>query len=186
MTQKKDDTAFDELQKKIKAQEELNEKELETAEDQIAQQDEKDAKIEELTRVAKQAAADLANFRRRSEEEKKQFVQYANANLILELLQVVDTFDRSLKAMPEDLKNNDWALGIQGIDRQLHGILEKQGLKKIQAVGEKFNVTMHEPMMTGPGEKDMILEELEAGFMLGERVIRPAKVKIGNGESAAE
>lgn len=166
---------LDEIQQKIKAQEDLNA--------EVQNISETDTEIAELTRIAKQAMADLANFRRRSEEEKKQFVQFANANLILDLLKIIDTFDRSLKSMPEELKENEWVKGVQGIDQQLHSIMDKQGLTRIATVGEKLNVASHEALMQAPGEKNIILEEFEAGYMLGDRVLRPAKVKVGNGES---
>ncbi|MDP4008652.1 MAG: nucleotide exchange factor GrpE [Candidatus Peregrinibacteria bacterium] len=163
---------LDEIQQKIKEQEELNE------------QAEIDAKIAQLTNLAQQATADLANFKRRSEEEKKAFAQFATANLVLELLQVTDNFDRALQNVPEEIKGNEWHQGIQGIDQQFHGILQKQGVAPIQAIGQKLDLNLHEALMQGPGEKDIILEELEKGYMMGTRILRPTKVKVGNGEAA--
>ena len=182
MTQDQDNNNLDDLQAKIAEQERLNAEQEATAESEMTAQDFESAEIERLTRVAQQATADLANFKRGAEEEKKQFVQFANANLILELLQVVDNFDRALQNIPGEIEGNEWISGIKGIDQQFHAILEKQGLTKIPTVGEKLDVVKHEPLMQGPGEKDIILQEFEAGYMLGERVIRPAKVQIGNGQ----
>lgn len=139
-----------------------------------------DDQIMQLINVAKQATADLQNYKKRNEEEKKQLIKFANAGLILEILQIVDTFDRSLKAMPSDLADNEWVKGMQGIDRQLHQILEKQGLKKIESVGQKLDPNFHEAIMQGDGERNIVIEEFEAGYMLNEKVIRPAKVKVGN------
>lgn len=174
--------ALDEIQQKIAEQEAINVEELKEAEAGMRAQDEADEKVAELTRIAQQATADLANFKRRAEEEKKSFAQFATAGLVLELLQVTDNFDRALQNIPEELKTNEWVQGIQGIDQQFHGILNKQGVTPIQAVGEKLDIMKHEALMQGPGEKDIILEELEKGYMMGDKVLRPAKVKVGNGE----
>ncbi len=176
-----DDQAIDEIQKRIEEEKLKDQQEMEAAEQELTEQDEKDAKIEELTRLAQQATADLTNYRRRVEEEKKSFASYATSNLVLELLQVVDNFDRALLSVPEEIKSNEWTQGIQGIDQQFHGILERQGLQPIETQGQKFDLNLHEAMMTGPGEKDLILEEFERGYMLGDRVLRPAKVKVGDG-----
>ena len=175
---------LDEIQQKIAEQEALN-AEVEAA--QVAQEQTFNANNEEiqrLTRVAKQATADLANFKRRSEEEKKSFAQFATANLVLELLQVVDNFDRALQNIPDEITSNEWTAGIKGIDQQFHAILDKQGLTRIPTIGEKLDVAKHEALMQGVGEKDIILQEFEAGYMLGDRVLRPAKVQVGSGETA--
>ena len=191
-----DDNQVDEIQKKIKEQEELNEKAQKAEEMEMANQNEKDIQIQELTIVAKQAMADLSNYRKRVEDEKKSFAQFANAGLILEFLSVVDAFDRATSAIPTrasantlpDSDNsyftsiNEWITGIQSIDQQFHAILEKQGVKPIKSVGEKLDPTRHEALLQGAGEKDMILEEFEKGYLLGDRILRPAKVKVGNGE----
>jgi len=186
MTNPQDDSqqtdALDEIQQKIAEQEALNAQEESTQIEQEQTQDLESAEIERLTRVAQQATADLANFKRRAEEEKKSFAQFATANLVLELLQVVDNFDRALQNIPEEIANNEWLTGIQGIDQQFHAILQKQGLTRIPTVGEKLDVAKHEALMQGPGEKDIILQEFEAGYMLGDRVLRPAKVQVGSGE----
>ena len=137
--------------------------------------------IEELTVVAKQAMADLSNYRKRVEEEKKSFAQFANAGLLLELLTLVDHFDRALTTVPQDTATDEWFKGIQGIDQQLHTLLEKYQVRPIASVGQKLNPIHHEALMQGPGEKDIILEEFEKGYLLGDKVLRPAKVKVGSG-----
>ena len=193
MTNQQDDNkddALNELQQKIKEQEAeqeneaaRNEKEASANED-VTDVNGQDSRIAQLTQVAQQATADLANFKRRSEEEKKAFGQFATANLVSQLLQVTDNFDRALQNIPEGLEGSEWTQGIQGIDQQFHGILERQGVKPIEAVGQKLDLNLHEALMQGPGEKDIVLEELEKGYMMGDKVLRPTKVKVGNGETA--
>jgi molecular chaperone GrpE len=83
--------------------------------------------------------------------------------------------------MPEDLKDNDWAKGIDSIVKQFEQIMEKFNIKKMKTVGEKFDPNLHEAVANGPGEKDVITEEFEGGYLLGEEALKPAKVKVGDG-----
>jgi len=143
--------------------------------------DAKDTKIEELTEALARAMADLQNFKRRSEEEKASFVKFSNAEMLKELIPVFDNFDRSAEHMPKDLKDNDWAKGVVHIHDNLVSTLEKLGIKRITTVGEKLDLTRHEALITGPGERDIITEELEPGYTLNEDVVKVAKVKVGDG-----
>jgi molecular chaperone GrpE len=136
-------------------------------------------KLEEMTRVTQQALADLQNFRRRSEEEKTAFIEFANAELVKSILPALTNIARALQHEPKDA---EWAKGVEQTFKQLTDALEKHGLKQMTTVGQKFDPKLHEALLMAPGEKDTILEELEAGFLLGERVIKPARVKVGNGE----
>lgn len=146
-------------------------------------QDELLEQIQELTNVTKRALADLENFRRRSEQEKAEFARFANAKLFSELLPVLDNFERAMKHTPEDLKNNEWVKGITHIEKQLLETLQKLGLKKMPlAVGEKLDPARHEALLEGPGEKGAVVEELEAGYLLHNRVLKPARVKVGKGK----
>ncbi len=139
------------------------------------------SKIEELTDTAKRATAELQNSKRRMEEEKERFAKFACANVFLEILPVFDSFERAKQNIPEDLKDNDWAKGIDSIVKQFEQIMEKFNIKKMKTAGEKFNPNLHEAVASGPGEKDVITEEFEGGYMLGEEALKPAKVKVGDG-----
>ena len=143
--------------------------------------DERDAKIEELTNQLARSMADLQNFKRRSEEEKIGFVKFANAELLKIILPILDNLDRSVTHLPQELKDNEWAKGMLHIHGDLLKTFEKIGLKKIKTVGEKLNPKKHEALLAGPGEKDVITEEFEAGYSLLDETIKPAKVKVGDG-----
>lgn len=167
----------DDLEEKIKA--------AQTA-DQANQQvqndaDAKDAKIEELKDQLARAMADLQNFRRRSEEEKASFVKWANAELLKNILPILDNLDRSVIHLPDELKENEWTKGMLQIHNDLLKTFEKLGIKKIKTLGERLNPKKHEALIAGPGEKDMITEEFEPGYTLGDEVIKVAKVKVGDG-----
>lgn len=136
-------------------------------------------KLHEMTTITQHALADLQNFHRRSEEDKKNWVLYANAELLLELLPAIDNMNRALIHEPKDA---GWTKGIEQTMRQFWQILEKRNLKIIETKDQKFDPKIHEALMTGPGEKDIVLEEFEKGYMLGEKVLKPARVSVGNGE----
>jgi molecular chaperone GrpE len=142
-------------------------------------------KVEELTVAAKQAMADLQNYRKRTQEEKSSFAKFATANVFGEILPVFDSFERAIAHLPEDLAENDWAKGIQNILRQFEQVIEKFQIKKMETVGKKFDHNLHEAIATAAGEKDIILNELEAGYSMGNYVLRHAKVQVGNGEPQA-
>lgn len=137
--------------------------------------------VEKLTEFAKRTLADLQNYKKRIEEDKASFVSLANAALILEILPILDSFNRAFASTPRELQENEWVKGIMAIEKQLVATLEKEGLQEIKTENGKFDPNLHEALMQGPGEKDTIIEELEKGYMLGSKVLRPAKVKIGNG-----
>lgn len=122
--------------------------------------------IERLQRLQ----AEFENFRRRNETERKESFSNANATLISQLLEVLDNFELSLK------HNSD--PGIKLIYSQLFKILEKQGLKVIDAKG-KFNPKIHEALIKEEGkEYGVILEEIKKGYMLNDKLIRASKVRI--------
>lgn len=130
------------------------------------------------------AAADFANYRRRTEQERSESVKFANAMLILNILPVLDDLERALNSVSAELAGLTWIDGIHLIYRKLQAVLEAQGLKAIEAVGQPFDPNYHEAVMHGPGEEGKVVAELQRGYMLHDRVIRPALVKVGSGETA--
>ena len=143
---------------------------------------EADKQIQELTETAKRALADLQNYRKQVEKERKDFVAFANVTLLMELLPILDNFNRAFGQVPDDIKKTEWFKGALQIEQQLAAIMRKQGITEMEPqVGKKLDTRIHEPITVGPGEKDIIIEEFEKGYMLGEKVLRPAKVKVGNG-----
>ena len=125
--------------------------------------------------------AEFDNYRKRSFKEKAEFIKFANEGLILELLEILDNFERGIKSA--ELKK-DFDLLHQGVDmisRQLHALLEAKGLKKIKCLGEKFDPHKHEAVEVIEAEgtgQDTITEELQAGYVFNDRIIRPARVKV--------
>ena len=102
--------------------------------------------------------------------------------LILNLLPVLDDLERAFNSLPAKLSELTWIDGIRLIFRKLQATLEAQGLSGIRSVGEEFNPAVHEAVTLGEGEEGKVIEELQKGYKLHDRVIRPALVMVGKGK----
>lgn len=160
-------------------------------EQQTEQQEEaaqEDPRIEELAKQAEEnqqrylrAQADFDNFRRRTQKEKEDLAQYASMKLIGQLLPVVDNFERAVAAASANQDFEALAKGVDMIFRQLEQTLQQEGLKAMEAVGEPFNPEFHQAIMTVESddhEEGIIVEEVQKGYILKDRVLRPAMVKV--------
>jgi len=128
------------------------------------------------------AQADFINYKRRSEQEKAEVSQWANTTLMLSLLPILDDLDRAFTSIPPRLAKLDWVDGIKLIVRKLRATLEAQGLSQIRALGKPFDPNFHEAVRQDKGKDGIVIEELQKGYMLHDRVIRPTMVVVGNGE----
>ncbi len=161
--------------KKEQKKEDDNEKKSET--EQKTKHDPKDEQITELTNDLQRLQAEFENYRKRVEKEKKEYCKYAKNDIILELLTIIDNFELALKSIKED---NEVAKGVKMIHGQLFTLLEKEGVKQIECVGEQFNPHLHEALLTERSEEkeNTIIEELQKGYMLHDKLLRHSKVKI--------
>jgi len=128
--------------------------------------------------------ADFMNYKRRSDQEKSDICKFANAELLCCVLPVLDDMERAFSHLPEEMEDTEWADGIRLIARKLRSSLEAQGLSPIEAMGKPFDPNFHEAMREDKGESGIVIEEVERGYTLHDRVIRPSKVVVGNGEEA--
>ncbi|HUU08888.1 MAG TPA: nucleotide exchange factor GrpE [Dehalococcoidales bacterium] len=128
------------------------------------------------------AQADFINYKRRTEQEKEEAIKYANSQLMLSLLPILDDLERAFAAMPGRPARRSWADGIRLIERKLRATLEAQGLSPIKALGEPFDPYQHEAVRQAEGKEGIVIEEVQKGYQFRERVIRPSKVVVGNGE----
>jgi len=126
--------------------------------------------------------ADFINYKRRNEQEKEEIGKFANAMLLLNLLPILDDLERAFTSIPPHLAKLSWVDGIRLIERKLWASLEAQGLSQIKALGEPFDPKLHEAAMHANGKEGIVIEELQKGYKLHDRVIRPAMVVVGNGE----
>jgi len=130
--------------------------------------------------------ADLMNYKRRAEQEKEEIGRFGNTAMMLSLLPIMDDLERALISIPDDLAKHSWVDGIRLIERKLQANLEVQGLSQVKALGEPFDPNFHEAMMQGKGKEGTVVEEIEKGYKLNNRLIRPSKVVVGNGEEKEE
>jgi molecular chaperone GrpE len=135
--------------------------------------------IADLTESLQRERADAMNIRRRHNEQIASLKNMVKSQVIEELLPVIDNFERALKHVPEELVNNDYIKGVQGIVKQFEKTLSDMGVERIKTVGEPFNPELHEAVsVEGEGETEAISDELQAGYKLGSDVIRHAMVKV--------
>ena len=128
--------------------------------------------------------ADFINYKRRNEQDREEFNKFANATLVLGLLPVLDDLKRALATIPPKSAKLPWVEGIRLIERKLSTSLETQGLTQIKALGEPFDPGLHEAVRQDKGKEGVVIEELQKGYKLHDRVIRPTMAVVGNGEEA--
>ena len=120
------------------------------------------------------------NFRNRVEVEKKDWIKFGEAQVLMDIVQVLDGFNQASKHVPEDIKDNQWVQGIQNIQKQFENVLKEKGVEKIACLGQPFDPNYHEAIFKEESDKseDTILEIFADGYKLGDKVIRPARVKV--------
>ena len=131
------------------------------------------------------AAADFQNYKRRVEEERSETARFASAALIINLLPMIDDLERALMNVDTHLAGLTWVDGIRLIHRKFQAVLEMTGVQEIEADGEDFDPSQHEAVSQGPGEENKIIAVVQKGYRLGDRVIRPAMVVVGDGAGGA-
>lgn len=138
------------------------------------------AQIEDLTEALKRERADVINIRRRHDDQISSLKSHITADLIKKLLPTVDNFNRALSHTPKDLENNEFIKGVNQIVKQFEKDLASIGVMRIKTIGEPFDPSLHEAisMEDAGGEQEIVSEELQPGYKLGDEVIRHAMVKV--------
>lgn len=133
-----------------------------------------------LTEALQRERADAVNLRRRHEVDMTNVRTRVKSSIIHDLLPVIDNFERALKHVPADLVDNDYVKGVQGVVAQFEKTLADMGVERIATTGEVFDPHYHEAisMEEGDGEHEIVSEELQAGFKIGDDVIRHAMVRV--------
>lgn len=149
---------------------------IETLKQALAEENEKS---EKYLANWQRAQADFVNYKRRAEQDKAEMLEFANSALILSLLPILDDMERAFASVPDHLRDCNWVDGIKLIYNKFKAILEAQGLAEIRAKGEKFDPRLHEAVMRQKGEEGIVIEEIQKGYKLKDRVIRPSMVIVG-------
>lgn len=145
--------------------------------------DKKDEQIAELTDKVKRQLAEFENFRNRTEKEKSQMYMVGAKDVIEKLLPVVDSFERGIKSVPEEEKDNPIASGMEMIYKQLMTALTELGVTPIEAVGKEFDPNFHNAVMHVDDEElgeNIVIEELQKGYQYKDAVLRYSMVKVAN------
>ena len=136
--------------------------------------------IGELTEALQRERADAMNLRRRHDEQLASLKTATTARVVKDLLPIIDNFERALKHVPKELETNEYVKGVAAIVKQFEATLTKLGVTKIQTVGHPFNPHEHEAisMEEGDASEEVVSEELQSGYKLGDEIIRHAMVRV--------
>lgn len=136
--------------------------------------------LAELTEALQRERADATNIRRRHDEQLAGLKNMTKASVVRDLLPILDNFERALKHIPKELEGNDFIKGIQGVVKQFEKTLQDIGVERIKTVNEVFDPRYHEAvsMEEGDGDQEIVSEELQAGYRIGDDVIRHAMVRV--------
>lgn len=142
-----------------------------------------DERIEELTGDLKRVQAEFVNFKRRAEAERGEVMEFAKARVVREFLGVRDSFDAELAHRPEDV-DSAWAATIDNIRSQFDKSIKNLGVERFESVGHAFDPHRHEAVMMedGDGKHEVVIDELQPGYLQGETVLRHAMVRVGRSD----
>ncbi|EET60191.1 co-chaperone GrpE [Marvinbryantia formatexigens DSM 14469] len=180
-TQEEEAPETEEASRQQKASEPAEE--TEEAPQKESKKDKKDAQIEELQDRVKRQMAEFENFRKRSEKEKSKMFEMGAKSVIEQLLPIVDNFERGLAAVSEEAKEDAFVSGMDKVYRQMTEMLDKLGVKPIEAVGCEFNPDFHNAVMHVEEEdtaENTITEEFLKGYTYKDQVVRHSMVKVAN------
>jgi len=177
------------VEKDSSSDEKVNEKKTSAEEPPIDMEELKSA-LDEATKKSaeyldgwQRARAEFLNYKKRVEREREQRYQDAVGSIVLKILPIVDDLERALKDRPQDDSVADWVDGIELIYKKLQAILESEGVRLMEAEGEMFNPDLHEAIAQVPSEdheSGQIIEVVQQGYYIGERVLRPALVRVAS------
>ncbi|WP_396334568.1 nucleotide exchange factor GrpE [Alkalihalobacillus sp. MEB130] len=180
MTEKETQTMEEEVGSE-EAEAAVNEAEAKVEEVEGTEEDARLAEIADLNNRLLRVQADYDNFRRRSREEKEAAAKYRSQNVIEALLPVIDNFERALLVKPEGEEAKSLLQGMEMVYRQFQDTLKNEGVEVIETVGQAFDPHLHQAVMQVEQEgfeSNQIVEELQKGYKLKDRVLRPSMVKV--------
>lgn len=136
--------------------------------------------VQQLTDALRRERADAENLRRRHDDQVANLKTMVKADVVRELLPVIDNVERALSHVPDELQDSDFIKGVQGIAKQFAGTLERLGVEKIKTTGEPFDPNLHEAVSAeqGDGNQEIVSEGLQSGYKVDGEVIRHAMVRV--------
>jgi len=173
------------------AAEEVTEEVEETSELETLRQELEEAKAQaaEYLDGWQRARAEFANYKKRNEQERQELFKLANSTLISRLLPIFDDFERAFQTLPSNLLSLTWIDGVALVYRKLQAILDGEGLTHMETEGQSFDPLVHEAVTyeeSAEHQEGQIIGEVQRGYKLGDRVLRPALVRVAKGKPAPE
>ncbi|MEX2080582.1 MAG: nucleotide exchange factor GrpE [Dehalococcoidia bacterium] len=140
-------------------------------------------RAEQFQKNWQRSAADFINYKRRIESERGEQARFAGAALVINILPIFDDLDRAVSTVDASLAGLNWVQGVVAIHRKFALLLEAMDVHEIEAADKPFDPALHEAVARGPGPDGTVVAVAQKGYRLGERVIRPAMVIVGNGQN---
>ena len=142
-----------------------------------------DERVDELTNDLKRVQAEFVNYKRRAEEERGELLDFAKNRVVREFLAVRDSFDNELSHRPSDV-DAKWAESIDSVRKQFDAVLAGLGVERFESKGSSFDHHRHDAiaMEEGDGKYEVVTEELQPGYKIGNNIIRHAIVKVGRSD----
>jgi len=128
------------------------------------------------------AEADFSNYKKRVEQERNETITFANGDLIRALLPVLDDMERALASLPPKLEPG-WVDGIKLVHRKFRTVLESQGVTEVETIDKPFDTNLHEALAQVEGAEGMVVNEIQKGYKLKDKLLRPTLVTIGKGKT---
>jgi molecular chaperone GrpE len=143
-----------------------------------------DAETKARTYLAnwQRAQADLDNYKKRAQQERREAMDLANSTLLSKLMSAMDDLERTFGRPAAEMRKPSWAEGARLSFQKLKSALESEGLQQIEAVGEPFDPRFHQAVMRKPGREGVVVEEVQKGYIMNGRVLRPSMVVVGTQE----
>jgi molecular chaperone GrpE len=175
----------DSIKENTKTEKSIEENEI-TSEQEMAKMQQE---LEQANDTMLRLAAELDNYKKRVAKERESLIKYAVQDVIQELIPILDNFERAIDSASKTKDMDSFLEGVKMIFNQMNDTLSKKGVKKIGAVGKPFDPNFHEAVMQVDSDEypeNVVVEELQKGYMLNDRVVRPAMVVVSKGASREE
>ncbi len=143
------------------------------------------AELARVKDIAGRAQADLQNAKQRLEREANDLRSYATEGVIRRILPTLDNFQRAFQSVPSDLAGHEWVKGVTAIEQDLFRQVTELGLQRMQSLGAPVDPQRHDVLSAGPGADGTVVEVFEEGYTLNGKILRPAKVRAGDGSQPA-
>jgi molecular chaperone GrpE len=142
------------------------------------------ARADEMADKYRRSVAEFANYRKRQERDQEQQSRRVTVEVVQQLLPVIDDLALARKNVPADHQDADWVQGVLLIERKMEALLARFGVVPIEAAGKPFDPNYHEALVQEPSDEQpegFVIEDLQRGYLLGDQVVRPTRVKVSSG-----